>query len=169
MSFSEGVWAFAEIVVGLTMFLFSFLWDHRLGLAALIALYQLNSIVSNTAILGTQLWEIRRLLEAQKEERGSEYNADDDAPPDAYLPYEPTGTSEEDVANASEFLRTELANAAKPVSELFATALKFGISKASLYRAARIMRITKRKEGGTGADGRWVWDLGTEHRSDDET
>lgn len=165
----KGVWAFAEIVGGLTMFLFGFLWDHWLGVVALIALYQLNSIVSNTAMLWTQLEEIRRLLEMQKEKHSGEYYSDDDAPPDVDLPYEPTGTSEEDVANASKFLRTELANGAEPVFELFATARKFGISKASLYRAARIMRITKRREGDIGADGRWVWELGVEHRPDDKT
>jgi hypothetical protein len=78
------------------------------------------------------------------------------------LSYADPTISPGEVSDAITFIRSELEGGALSVRELFATASRLGIAKKSLYRAARVMGIIKRREGGLGSDGHWVWEMPAE-------
>lgn len=60
---------------------------------------------------------------------------------------------------AKDFLLAELANGSVSAKAIQRKADTAGISKASLRRAAEALKIQKKRKGGIGSKGRWVWRL----------
>jgi len=60
---------------------------------------------------------------------------------------------------AKDFLLAGLANGSVPAKSIQRKADAAGVSRASLRRAAEALKIKKRRKGGLGSKGRWVWRL----------
>lgn len=81
-----------------------------------------------------------------------------DVTADDVISSEPDTQSVGKMDEAAVFLQEELGNGAKKSNEVFANASKAGISRKTLYGAAKFLGIRKYKEG-FGTNGPWLWEL----------